>query len=63
MKKTGKIVGWVNIRETQYGPIKTLIKLEPGIEVEVIELEPWWAKVRFSGKEGWIPRQFIKVQQ
>jgi curli production assembly/transport component CsgG len=63
VKKTGKIVDWVNIRETQYGPIKTLIKLQPGIEVEVIELEPWWAKVRFSGKEGWIPRQYIKVQQ
>lgn len=62
VQKTGKIINWVNVRETQYGPIKTLIKLEPGIEVEVIELEPWWARVRFSGKEGWIPKQFIKVQ-
>jgi curli production assembly/transport component CsgG len=62
VKKTGKIVDWVNIRETQYGPIKTLFKLQPGIEVEVIELEAWWAKVRFSEKEGWIPRQYIKVQ-
>ena len=62
MKKTGKIVDWVNIRETRYGPNKNLIKLEPGIEVEVIELEPWWARVRFNSKEGWIPRQYIKVQ-
>jgi curli production assembly/transport component CsgG len=62
-KKTGRIVDWVNIRETQYGPIKTLIKLQPGIDVEVIELESWWAKVRFSNKEGWIPIQYIKVQQ
>ena len=62
-KKTGRIVDWVNIRETQYGPIKTLIKLQPGIDVEVIELESWWAKVRFSDKEGWIPIQYIKVQQ
>lgn len=62
MKKTGKIVDWVNIRETRYGPKKNLIKLEPRIEVEVIELEPWWAQVRFGGEEGWIPRQFIKVQ-
>jgi curli production assembly/transport component CsgG len=62
VQKTGKIIDWVNVRETQYGPIKTLIKLQPGIEVEVIELEPWWARVRFSDKEGWIPRQFIKVQ-
>ena len=62
VQKTGKIINWVNVRETQYGPMKSLIKLEPGIEVEVIELEPWWARVRFSNKEGWIPRQFIKVQ-
>jgi curli production assembly/transport component CsgG len=62
-KKTGKILDWVNIRATQYGPIKTLIKLAPGIEVTVIEQEAWWARVRFNEVEGWIPIQFIKVQQ
>jgi hypothetical protein len=62
-KKTGKILDWVNIRATQYGPIKSLIKLAPGIEVTVIEQEAWWARVRFNEVEGWIPIQFIKVQQ
>jgi hypothetical protein len=62
-KKTGKILDWVNIRATQYGPIKSLIKLAPGIEVTVIEQEAWWARVRFNDIEGWIPIQFIKVQQ
>jgi curli production assembly/transport component CsgG len=61
-KKTGKILDWVNIRATQYGPIKSLIKLAPGIEVTVIEQEAWWARVRFNEVEGWIPIQFIKVQ-
>ena len=62
-KKTGKILDWVNIRATQYGPIKNLIKLEPGTEVTVIEQEAWWARIRFNDIEGWIPIQFIKVQQ
>jgi curli production assembly/transport component CsgG len=62
-KKTGKILDWVNIRATQYGPIKSLIKLAPGTEVTVIEQEVWWARVRFNDIEGWIPIQFIKVQQ
>jgi curli production assembly/transport component CsgG len=62
-KKTGKILDWVNIRATQYGPKENLIKLAPGIEVTVIEQEAWWARVRFNDIEGWIPVQFIKVQQ
>lgn len=61
-KKTGKILDWVHIRETRYGPRKSLLKLTPGIEVTVIEQEAWWARVRFKEVEGWIPIQFIKVQ-
>ena len=61
-KKTGKILDWVNIRATQYGPKENLLKLAPGIEVTVIEQEAWWARVRFKEVEGWIPIQFIKVQ-
>jgi len=62
-KKTGKILDWVNVRATKYGPLQSLIKLAPGIEVTVIEQEDWWARVRFKNIEGWIPIQFIKVQQ
>lgn len=63
VKKTGIIKSRVSVRETQYGPRKTVIELQPNTEVEIVELQPWWARVQFSGKEGWIPRQFIKVQQ
>lgn len=63
VQKTGRILSPVSVRETQYGPRKDLIKLELGTVVEIIELEPWWARVRIDGKEGWIPRQFIKVQE
>jgi curli production assembly/transport component CsgG len=62
-KKTGKILDWVNIRAKRYGPTENLIKLAPGIEVTVVEQEAWWARVRFNDIEGWIPIQFIKVQQ
>jgi curli production assembly/transport component CsgG len=62
-KKTGKILDWVNIRAKRYGPTENLIKLAPGIEVTVVEQEAWWARVRFNDIEGWIPVQFIKVQQ
>jgi curli production assembly/transport component CsgG len=63
-KKTkGVILDWVNIRTQKFRTSDTLIKLKPGIEVEVIELEQWFVRVRFTDIEGWIPRQFIKVQQ
>lgn len=60
---TGVIKDWVNIRKEKYRASETLAKLKPGIEVEVIEQERWFVRVRFNEKEGWIPIQFIKVQQ
>ena len=61
-KSTGVIKDWVNIRKEKYKASETLAKLKPGIEVEVIEQEQWFVRVRFEEKEGWIPSQFIKVQ-
>lgn len=60
---TGVIKDWVNIRKERYRASETLAKLKPGIEVEVIEQEQWFVRVRFNEKEGWIPIQFIKVQK
>lgn len=60
---TGVIKDWVNIRKEKYRASETLAKLKPGIEVEVIEQELWFVRVRFEEIEGWIPSQFIKVQQ
>jgi hypothetical protein len=62
-KQKGTIVDHVNIRKEKFKTNDTLIKLKPGIEVEVIELEEWFARVRFQEIEGWIPIQFIKVQK
>jgi curli production assembly/transport component CsgG len=59
---TGVIKDWVYIRKEKYKAKETLAKLKPGIEVEVIEQEQWFVRVRFNEKEGWIPSQFIKVQ-
>ena len=59
----GIIQDWVNIRTEKYRTSDTLAKLEPGIEVEVIEQEQWFVRVRFNKVEGWIPSQFIKVQK
>jgi curli production assembly/transport component CsgG len=62
-EQKGTILDYVNIRREKFKTSDSLEKLKPGIEVTVIELEEWFARVRFNGKEGWIPRQFIKVQK
>lgn len=61
--RQGIIKDWVNIRTQKYRASETLAKLSPGTTVEVLELEQWFARVRFNTKEGWIPIQFIKVQK
>lgn len=62
-EQKGTIVDYVNLRREKFKTSDSLEKLKPGIEVTVIELEEWFSRVRFNGKEGWIPRQFIKVQK
>ena len=61
--RTGVIKDWVNIRIQKYRASETVLKLSPGTTVEVLEVEEWFVRVRFEKKEGWIPSQFIKVQQ
>ncbi len=61
--RQGVIQDWVNIRKEKFRASETLAKLSPGTTVKVIEVEPWFVKVNFENKEGWIPKQFIKVQQ
>lgn len=60
-KRQGIIKDWVNIRTQKYIASETVAKLPPGTTVEVIELEQWFARIRYERKEGWIPIQFIKV--
>ncbi len=59
--RQGVIQDWVNIRTQRYRASETVAKLSPGTTVEVIEVEQWFARVRYERKEGWIPIQFIKV--
>jgi hypothetical protein len=59
--RQGVIQDWVNIRTQRYRASETVAKLPPGTTVEVIEVEQWFARVRYERKEGWIPIQFIKV--
>jgi curli production assembly/transport component CsgG len=60
-KRQGVIQDWVNIRTQKFRASETLAKLPPGTTVEVINLEQWFALIRYERKEGWIPIQFIKV--
>lgn len=60
-KRQGIIKDWVNIRTQKYRASETVAKLPPGTTVEVVELEQWFALIRYERKEGWIPIQFIKV--
>ncbi len=59
----GVIQDWVNIRTQKYRASDTLARLSPGTTVEVLELEQWFARIRYERKEGWIPIQFIKVSK
>jgi len=59
----GVIQDWVNIRTEKYRTSDTLARLSPGTTVEVLELEQWFARIRYERKEGWIPIQFIKVSK
>lgn len=62
-EQKGTIIDYVNIRREKFKVSDPLAKLKPGIEVTVIEQERWFVRVRFNNVEGWIPSQFIKVQQ
>lgn len=59
----GVIQDWVNIRTHKYRTSDTVTKLSPGTTVEVLELEQWFARIRYERNEGWIPIQFIKVTE
>ncbi len=59
----GTIVDYVNIRQEKFKTSDPLAKLQPGIEVTVIEQEQWFVRIRFNKVEGWIPSQFIKVHK
>jgi curli production assembly/transport component CsgG len=61
-EQKGTIIDYVNIRREKFKASDPLAKLKPGIEVTVVERERWFVRVRFKNVEGWIPSQFIKVQ-
>jgi SH3-like domain-containing protein len=62
-KQTGLVLDWVAVRKEKFRTSDALGKLQPGAVVEIIDIEPWFIRINYQGKEGWIPKQFIKVQQ
>ena len=62
-KQTGLVLDWVAVRKEKFRTSDALGKLQPGAVVEIVDIEPWFIRINYQGKEGWIPKQFIKVQQ
>jgi hypothetical protein len=59
----GTIGDWAHVRKTRDLTSEKLVSLKPGTRVELLSAEREFYLVRVDGKEGWIARKFIKVQQ
>lgn len=62
-KKLGTITDWVNVRSTQDQNSEKLVNLAPGTDVEIVRESGTHYIVRVDGKEGYVVRRFVKVQQ
>lgn len=61
--KKGQIKEWVNLRATKDQTSERLVNLRPGTEVEVLEDDGQYLKLRVDGKEGYVISRFVTVQQ
>ena len=62
-KRLGIVEDWVNVRQSQDKSSEKLANLKPGTQVEVLDTKGNHYLVRADGKEGYVLRKFIKVQQ
>ena len=60
--RSGITNDWVNVRKSQDKASEKLANLKPGTQVEVLETKGQHYRVRVDGKEGYVAKQFIKVQ-
>lgn len=61
--RSGITNDWVNVRKSQDKSSEKLVNLKPGTQVEVLGTKGDYYLVRADGKEGFVARKFIKVQQ
>lgn len=61
--KKGKVNEWVNLRSSKNQDGEKVLKLKPDTEVEIIEENEQHLKLRVDGKEGYVAKRFVKVQQ
>lgn len=62
-KQSGTITDWVNVRSTKDQGSEKLVNLAPGTDVEIVKGSGSHYIVRVDGKEGYVAKKFVKVQQ
>ena len=58
--RTGKILKSVYMRETYSFEAKKIASLEVGTKVEVVAIGEYWSKIKYSGKTGYIPKEYLQ---
>lgn len=59
----GVILDWSNARLNRDLHSEKILNLRPNTEVELLKEEAGFYNVRVDGKEGWVAKKFIRVQQ
>lgn len=59
----GQVIDWSTIRLSPDHHSEKIINLRPGTIVSILNRSGDYFYVRVDGKEGWVARKFIKVQQ
>lgn len=60
--RSGITNDWVNVRKSRDKASEKLANLKPGTQVEILDTKGQHYLVRVDGKEGYVAKQFIKVQ-
>lgn len=61
--RKGKAIDWVNIRESKDQDSEKILNLKPDTEVEILDEDSTHYKVKIDGKEGYLVKRLIKVQE
>ena len=61
--KIGEVLDWTNIRADKDHHSDKITNLRPGTRVEILNTAGDYYYVSNDGKEGWVAKKFIKVQQ
>lgn len=59
----GNVIDWSNLRKERDFNSEKLANLRPGTQVEVLDTKGDHYVVKVDGKEGYLARKFVKVQQ